>query len=126
MFPDITNGKSTSPGNPQHRDRRRQAGRGLWRVRQVGAFYLMSDKGVKVCASHPSTMTERRTESYLPLLKNTEYTSRLARSEATLLKQIIHGADEIGLAAIGPATSNGSAICSVPAAFFRSEMTVDM
>ena len=89
-------------------------------------YYLASTNGVKVCASHRSTMAERRTESYLPSLKNTEYTNRLDCSEAPLLRQIIHGADEIGLAAIGPATSSGSAIFSIAAAFFSSGMTAEM
>jgi hypothetical protein len=81
---------------------------------------------MKISASHRSTMADGRTESYFPPLKNTEYTMRLDCSVAPLLKQMIHGADEIGLASIGPATSSGTAIFSWLAAVFRSLMEVEI
>jgi hypothetical protein len=69
-------------------------------------------------------MTDGRTELNLPSLKNAEYTRCRVSSLATLLKQMIHGATEMLLAAIGPATSNGLASFSWSAAFLRSSADV--
>jgi hypothetical protein len=71
-------------------------------------------------------MTDSRTELSLPSLKNTEYTRFWACSVAALLKQMIHGATEMLLAAIGPATSNGLASFSWSAAFLRSSADVEI
>jgi len=71
-------------------------------------------------------MTDGRTELNLPSLKNTEYTRCRVCSSALLLKQMIHGATEMVLAGIGPATSNGLTSFSCSAAFHRSSAEVEI
>ena len=79
-----------------------------------------NSSGEKICDSQLSMIAAGRTELSFLSLKNTEYIGRPAFASDLLRKQTNQGADETGLAAIGPATSSGATSFSCSAAFRRS------